>query len=64
MKTKIKSIFLVMLLVVFSVLVILPATGLAKVVEMPGYKSVGVFGPTCECGWWPPECGCIIEIEE
>jgi hypothetical protein len=64
MKEKSKHFILGILLIIFVALVVVPKPGYAKIVEMPGYKSTGLYGPTCECGWWPPECGCIIMFQE
>lgn len=51
----------VLCLVVFTILLFLPPKADAAVQHMPGEKTGGPFGDTCECPHWPYyNCGCAI----
>jgi len=57
MKTKIKSIILVVLLIFLTVLIMAPSATYGES-KKKGYKTFSVFEETCECEWPPEECDC------
>lgn len=58
MNRKFKSILLVAMVIVLTIMIIVPSQTQAGIVEIPGIKGAGEYGDTCFCPWFDYNCGC------
>jgi hypothetical protein len=60
MKSKkfIKPLIIMLLLIGLAVVLIIPTP--ADAIELPGFKTTGIYGDSCCCTWPWPQCGCIL----